>query len=111
MTTHETKHTLGRHYYALGRIMAEDQDHTVLAQVYPTGAGSRANVEQDANGKLYAAAPLMLEALEEAHTLLCYCADGEPMGTEAEGKVWDFERVERAIQLARAALRAARGER
>lgn len=60
-----------------------------------------------ANARLIAAAPDLLAALEEAHTLLCYCAEEEPMGPD---QPWDLERVERAIQMARSALAGAAGQ-
>lgn len=84
------------------------------AVVYKEGVAAIANIPDDlqssrANARLIAAAPELLAALEEANTLLTYCADSEPMGDANKGNVWDFERVENAIQAARAAIARARG--
>jgi hypothetical protein len=60
-----------------------------------------------ANANLIAAAPELLAALEEAKVLLTYCADGDEMSNDG---VWDEERLEQAILMAKQAIAKAKGE-
>lgn len=96
------KHTAGPWYTRHGQISSETSTHGCTIANCNATANGISDKEVDANARLIAAAPDLLKALEE-----CITNDGAPAWND---KMMAFRRLHAISDIAREAIRKAKGE-